>query len=95
MASIIRGNDNFDSATAGPITTAGAVGTYMFANNSTYGTIATGSTVAGSTLRPTSAGNPSNTSYTMSGTWRLMGHKEGTNTSYAGTYETSLWVRIS
>lgn len=83
------------SVSANPPSTAGAVGTYMFGNNSSGGTISTGATVAGSSLRPTSAGSASNTSYTMSGTWRLMGHKEGGNISYGGTNESSLWVRIS
>ena len=95
MTSTIRGTDNFDSATSGASTTAGDVSTYMLANNSSGGTISTGATVAGSSLRPTSTGDPSNTSYTMSGTWRLMGHKTGGNTSYGGSWEGSLWVRVS
>jgi hypothetical protein len=94
MASTIRGDDDFDSGSVGS-TNDGDVGTYMFANNNSGGTITTGATVAGSSLRPTSAGNPSNTSYSMTGTWRLMGHKTGGNTVFSGTYETSLWVRVS
>lgn len=76
------------------ISTAGSVGTYMFANNNSGGTVATGTTVAGSTLRPTAAGDASNTGYGMSGTWRLMGHKAGSSTSFSGTNECSLWLRV-
>ena len=95
MVSVIRGDDNFDSANPAPIPAAGSVGSYMFANNNSGGTVATGTTVSGSTLRPTSAGGASNTGYGMSGTWRLMGHKTGGNTSFSGTYESSLWLRVS
>lgn len=72
----------------------GAVGTYMFANNNSGGEIIPGSTVAGSSLRPTTAGNPSYTLYAPAGTWRLMGYKTGGNTSFSGTYETSVFMRI-
>ena len=84
--------DNFIAST--PSTTFAAVGTYMFAANNTNGAITPGATVAGSTLKPTSAGSYSNGS-TLSGTWRLMGAKAGSNTSFGGTFESSLWVRIS
>lgn len=79
----------------GANTSFGAVGTYMFANNNSGGAYNPGSTVAGSSLRPTTAGNPSYTAYVPSGTWMLMGYKTGTNTVWSGTYETSLWLRIS
>lgn len=77
-----------------PSTTFAAVGTYVFANNNSGGEITPGATVAGSSLKPTTAGSYSSGS-TLSGTWRLMGAKAGSNTSFAGTYESSLWVRIS
>lgn len=83
------------SSASSPSTTDGAVGTYMFANNNSGGAVTTGTTVAGSSLRPTSAGDPSYTSYSMSGTWRLMGYKQGGNTNFGGEWESSLFVRIS
>lgn len=74
---------------------AGSIGSYMFANNNSGGTVSFGVTVAGSSLRPTSAGDPSQTGYTPQGTWRCMGYKTGGNTSFGGTHESTLWLRIS
>lgn len=100
MVSVIRGDDNFDSSSVGPSTTAGDVGTYVLAqgNNTAFGT-----TLAGSSLRPAAfrssgaAGNSSYSSYyfgmndgTLTGTWRRMG---GRNTAYGSNI--TLWVRIS
>lgn len=72
-----------------------AVGSYIFANNNSGGTVSPNATVAGSSLRPTSAGNSSATGSALSGTWRCMGYKTGGNTSWSGTYESTLWVRIA
>ena len=70
MASVIRGDDNFDSGSAGS-TDAGAVGTYMWARRSGSTTaqsaFAFGSTYAGSTLYP--AGFASLTAASSSGSW--------------------------
>lgn len=83
MASVIRGDDNFDSANVGPSTTAGAVGTY--AHVASYGSTAhnVGDTVAGSSLFTWEGYSSSNVSsgttftfggvthaYGFSGTWR-------------------------
>ena len=97
MASVIRGDDNFDSANVGPSTTFGAVGTYAFVID--YGAAQNiGSTIAGSTIRPALIYKPGNietsvASYlahgsqesTLSGTWRIMSSKNqasSTNSYY-------------
>ena len=49
MVSVIRGNDNFDSAVGGS-TTYGAVGTYVMAYGALSAGYSAGDTVAGSTL---------------------------------------------
>lgn len=103
MASVIRGNDNFDSSAIGVPDTVNAVGTYVLAgsNVSTGHTI--GNTRSGSQLHVAgfrySGTNTSGGSYSsyyfatqnggLSGTWRRMG---GYHPSYASI---SLWVRIS
>jgi len=101
MASVIRGNDNFDSATAGS-TDLGAVGTYAFlrtASGSTAGVTA-GSTYSGSGLQyyaSNDSGSNVNT-YTYSfgsapsGTWRAMG--TGSDSRY-NHFQQTVFVRIS
>ena len=108
MASVIRGNDNFDSASFGS-STFGAVGTYvfgfMFADDLTQG-----NTYSGSNIKPAGFGYYSsslsddtyNTSMgfnkggsALSGTWRAMGRSNaysGANNTYQ---RASLFVRIS
>ena len=84
MASVIRGDDNFDSANVGPSTTSGAVGTY--ANVVYYGAeLSFGDTVAGSSLYPATISKSGDYTYrtgatvafgstavALSGTWRVM-----------------------
>lgn len=90
MPSVIRGNDNFDSANFGPNATTGAVGTYGFFTCSASGTLSAGSTVSGSTLTYASvSGGGVNSSGTPSGTWKLMGYRG------ASTTVTSVYFRIS
>lgn len=85
-------------------TTAGAVGTYVFAKRGT-GTadVAFGSTIAGSSLVPTSAvtavsvsgSATADAAAALSGTWRCMGqydHVFATGGTYNGA---TLWMRIS
>ena len=99
MASVIRGNDNFDSSSVGPSTSLGAVGTYAFiyyATNSTPGT-----TVAGSSLQyANTVGHDNNGSsgISPSGTWRLMGsvgYFNGGNVTNSIGYKMTVAVRIS
>jgi hypothetical protein len=104
MASVIRGDDNFDSSGVGAATDWGDVGSYAFAGISGTG-FTEGSTTAGSNLRPCGlmrTSFPSNDSYastlyisigpnSTSGTWRAMG-RYNHGTSYT-VY--MLWVRIS
>lgn len=86
-------------------TTAGGVGTYVFARSTGVVDVAYGATVAGSTLAPVSAayrisGAPTDGSLAsgavLSGTWRCMGNYDYTVFSSPGTmYGATLWVRIS
>ena len=87
MASVIRGDDNFDSATVGS-TTLADVGTYAFCKTgSNIGVISAGSTTSGSNLLYSDRNG--NTSGSPSvGTWRIMGH--GQNTIFE-----NVWLRIS
>lgn len=95
MASVIRGNDNFDSSNAGPSTDFNAVGTYcLVANNASIYWTTTGSaggTRSGSTL---GLANPytKTTNGPLPGTWRQM---QGTHYSYHGPSHWGLFVRIS
>ena len=106
MASVIRGNDNFDSATVGN-TTAGAVGTYACLMTTSAIERVQGTTVAGSGLRWANTGDYSPLDAAgardsaPSGTWQVMG-----NTGYVYTgsyvsggtnpaYQTTIWLRIS
>lgn len=74
---------------------AGGVGSLMFASNNSGGAVGYWQLAAGSSLRPSTAGAPSQTSYVPTGTWRCLGYKTGTNTSWDGDYETTLWMRIA
>lgn len=103
MASVIRGDDNFDSATDFSTSTDfGAVGTYILAAKSSATT--ENSTLAGSSLKVAGltmlsyvAQNQLQAAYNTrsntspSGTWRAMCN------STVGGYgsNTGLWVRIS
>lgn len=103
MVSTIRGSDNFDSSSVGS-PTAGAVGTYALLNWNTTTARTEGTTVSGSSLRYSNAGDYSPNSAagyrnsSPSGTWRLMGnvgYYSGTNTITNTAYYTSIFVRIS
>jgi hypothetical protein len=85
-------------------TTAGGVGTYVFARGGADA--AFGATVAGSTLAPTTApymvpsssGSATFTSGSaLSGTWRCMGNFDYTTnfTGGAAIYGATLWMRIA
>ena len=109
MASVIRGDDNFDSADmyAQP-TTVGAVGTYALLGVFQSGAInSPGITKAGSELRYANSGDLSAAAWgglinsAPSGTWWLMGN---TGHAYNGSFATStsgwayvssVWLRIS
>lgn len=98
MASVIRGDDNFDSGgDFGPSTNYGDVGTYVFGFlNSSSDLSTTGpthtQTVSGSNLISANAAATTSAGAALSGTWRLMGALfYGVNNAY----RTSLFVRIS
>jgi hypothetical protein len=88
---------------------AGAIGTYVFADSSTTSDVAFGSTRPGSQLRPTSAargitftagpvsGDATFTvGSTLSGTWRAMGYYDYADGSGAlSALGATLWLRIS
>lgn len=91
---------------AGASTTAGAVGTYMFARRNTASDVAFGSTAAGSSLLPASATYSVNAPYydvqltgtgpTQSGTWRCMGYYDySAYSNVSHVNGVTSWVRIS
>jgi hypothetical protein len=75
-----------------PPTTAGEVGTYMYAQNDPAAVVTFGSTVAGSTLKPTSGEGTTPVGSAQSGTWRCMGMTSNTG---ANAVVATLWLRIS
>ena len=111
MATVLRGNDNFDSAS--PVsTTFGDVGTYVCAMYKPgYSVNFKGSTTAGSNLLyhnvdygsagvvgyPFDATESTSHSAGLSGTWRCMGNlRTGTSAAYnINTAIGSIWLRIS
>ena len=96
MASVIRGNDNFDSSSVGTSTSYGAVGTYLFAiitssaNLTTTGAT-TNQTVSGADIKPSGTHNNDTLGTSPSGTWRLMGSIYYDISGFRNT----IWVRIS
>ena len=106
MVSVIRGNDNFDSSSVGPSTTAGAVGTYAYLVNTGIDTsISQGTSIAGSSLRYSGHSNDSLTTSTdnwsvshtagganPSGTWQSMGSR---GSSVGRNYFQTLYVRVA
>ena len=80
---------NVGSATAG--LSASAVGSYAFLYDSGLSGYAIGSTLSGSSLRPSNAGGVFNGNYSPSGTWRCMGQSEDSTATRGST----LWLRIS
>ena len=103
MASVIRGDDNFDSSSVGPSTAVGAVGTYALMRDiSNPGNVTPGTTRAGSGLyyANTYHGGTNWGSGTTSaaGTWRIMGHSgiyNGTGSNTGVNTAVSVYVRIS
>lgn len=106
MSSIIRGSDNFDTGSTGPVTTRGAVGSYTTGGSTAHtGTqLSAGGTASGSTLGQDNSGTnkfsfrtanymPRFVNHGLSGTWRCMaGDVQFPNTSHAAG---TLWCRIS
>ena len=87
MASVIRGDDNFDSSITGPSTTVGAVTTYgLLVTALNYGEYFPGDTIAGSNLRWTNTSRQQNG--TPSGTWQMCGYSVSSDTP-------TVWQRIS
>jgi len=75
-----------------PIPSAGAVGSYVFAQKNVSDTFNAGDTISGSNLRHSAASGYSSGASIPVGTWRCMGYARG-NTSN-GEDETTLWLRI-
>jgi hypothetical protein len=87
--------------------TAGAVGTYAFANSTTASDVSFGSTRAGSALRPVSAFSSvgfaaisesysSATGSALAGTWQAMGYYD--HVAFSASAQgggATLWLRIS
>jgi hypothetical protein len=109
MPSVIRGNDNFDSANGGPNAAYGAVGTYAFLIYRGALSMSADTNVAGSSLIPGGvyantnvaddyAGNGNGSaivtgSGALSGTWKAMG-----SANYAATSNFTrgtIFLRIS
>lgn len=106
MASVIRGNDNFDSASVGG-TTYGAVGTYVggyvnsganvFVDNNTNKAgsdilIYSGSSSSGHSLNSGNQHVVATKSAGLSGTWKCMSSYENGSTTYLYG---AIWMRIS
>jgi hypothetical protein len=102
MASVIRGNDNFDSAIGGS-TAVGAVGTYaLMRDTSSASNFTPGSTRAGSGLYYANTyqygANWGSGTTSAAGTWRIMGHTGMYNNTLAvsgANTSASVFVRIS
>ena len=104
MASVIRGNDNFDSGAVGS-TTFGAVGTYTWgrpnntsnypANSTASGVYACSNTVGAICYRSPSGFVNNDYDVAMSGTWRSMNGSTNQGSSGTGYAGSGMWVRIS
>jgi len=109
MSSVIRGDDNFDSAGVGKNATTGSVGSYAFCvrHGGTVNTSA-GTTTAGSNLQYGGTGDPTPT--TVGGNfWASGAYTIGQSGTLAGTWRcmgggysvdgdgfiATLWLRIS
>ena len=97
---------NTSSTLGGVPSTAGAVGTYMFAVVvSSFNNESAGATRAGSTLREANAWNASNgttvgyNNNALSGTWQCMGdtlsYNGSSTTANAKYLSQTLWLRLS
>ena len=101
MSTVIRGSDNFDSAS--PVPTAhGSVGTYTSVYVAYSASIARGDTISGSSLVQSTGAfshdmeraQGTTTSAGLSGTWRAMTRAENT-TEPNWPVGSVLWIRIS
>lgn len=70
--------------------TQGAVGTLVFAEITALGSVAFGSTIAGSSLEPGNVGG-TNPGAALSGTWKCLGYATGGNAAES----TTLWIRTA
>ena len=80
MATILRGQDNFDSGAVGVGSTVDAVGSYGLVGDYNGGTLLPGATIAGSNLDQmysVYSFNYASITTTLSGTWRCMGYSGG------------------
>ena len=81
----------------------GAVGTYVFAHNSSSSTASPGATIAGSSLNPAGVtdsgalgnGDVSYTTPALSGTWRCMGYAASYSEEFVQYKTATLWLRIA
>ena len=71
----------------------GQVGTYALASNVTGVTKTIGTTVAGSSLVPASAGDRNQDGTTLPGTWKCLGYSYGTGGNFDARI--TLWIRIA
>jgi len=92
MASVIRGNDNFDSSVVGSKTSRDAVGSYAGLYKISGFTGESQADQAGSGLSFHNAGLNGSATYYASGTWRCMGMIYGNG---AATARYTVWLRIS
>ena len=92
MASVIRGNDNFDSSSVPDATPSReSVGSYGFLYKTTGGFNESQADQAGSGMFFNNAGTQGTIS-TSTGTWRCMGMIYGNGSA---TGRVTLWLRIS
>lgn len=89
---ILRGDGVLTGPGFLPSDTGGGVGTYAFCYRLTNATLTFGSTVAGSDLKPTQAGNNNSGGSALTGTWRCLGQS---NNSASDSDRKTLYVRIS
>ena len=93
MTSIIRAQDNFDSAVIPPTTGFGDVGTYALVGSSSAAQRISGDTILGSSLNYSYSvwdGNYGNWGGSLSGTWRCMGYS-----GPSGYTNGTAYVRVS
>jgi len=105
MASVIRGDDNFDSSSVGPSTDLGAVGTHAMLGTDSKGIINPGTTRSGanliwsgmaqfdfgtSTNLRTNLSASESAAGNPSGTWKILGQGYGSD-----RYTIAIWLRIS
>lgn len=80
MATILRGQDNFNSGSYGVGDTVNAVGSYSLVGDYSGGSLLPGDTIAGSNLDymySVYSFNYASITTSLSGTWRCMGYSGG------------------